>query len=322
MTSVIAFLRRRPLLTVLIGLACILLLLRGWLIWNRVPAPAMQEKPEAAETSTNEAPISAETARASGITVEVAGPAAIRETLTLYGSIRPNAEREQDLRARYPGVVRSVTRRPGDVVSKGEALVSVESNASLQTYSIRSPIAGSILERHVNIGESVSSDTVLMKVADLGTVWAEFAVFARDLGRVRAGLAVTVTGSDTTQRTQATLAYVAPAGDADSQSVVARAVLDNANGRWVAGQFAAADVVLSQVQATVAVVPGAVQSINGKSVVFVQSARGFQAREVTVGKQSRGAVQILSGLNSGERYAAKNSYLIKADLLKGEAEEN
>jgi cobalt-zinc-cadmium efflux system membrane fusion protein len=308
--------------TALIAVACIAVLAGSWLIWVLASAPAAQEKPEAAETASNEASISAETARASGITVEVAGPAAIRETLTLYGSIRPNAEREQDLRARYPGVVRSVSLRPGEMASKGQTLVTVESNESLQTYPIRSPIAGSVLERHVNPGETVGSDTVLVKVADLSTVWAEFAVFARDLGRVRAGLPVTVTGSDTTQRTEATVAYVAPAGDADSQSVIARAVLDNANGRWVAGQFAAADVVLSQVQARVAVAPGAVQSIDGKSVVFVQSARGFQAREVTVGKQSREAVEILSGLNSGERYAAKNSYLIKADLLKGEAEED
>jgi cobalt-zinc-cadmium efflux system membrane fusion protein len=192
----------------------------------------------------------------------------------------------------------------------------------LQTYPIRSPIGGTLLERHANPGESVGSDAVLMKVADLGTVWSEFAVFARDLGRVRSGLSVRVIGSDTTQATEGTIAYVAPAGDSDSQSVVARAVLDNSGGKWIPGQFAAAEVVLSETEALVAVVPEAVQTVNGKTVVFVATARGFQAREVTVGKQSREAAEILSGLQAGERYAAKNSYLIKADLLKGEAEED
>ncbi len=280
------------------------------------------EAPQQAEAAPNTAAISADTARASGIVIAVAGPAAIRETLTLYGAVKPNAEREQQLRARYPGVVRSVAKRPGEAVARGETLVTVEANESLQTYAIKSPIAGSILERHVNAGESVGSDTVLVKVADLTTVWAEFAVFARDLGRVRAGLPVQVDGSDGTQATDTTIAYVASAGDAGSQSVVARAVLDNAGGRWIPGQFAAAAVVIARVDAAVAVAPSALQVIGGKTVVFVQTARGFEARPVKTGKRSRQAVEILEGLRAGERYAAANSYLIKADLLKGEAEED
>ena len=49
---------------------------------------------------------------------------------------------------------------------------------------------------------------------------------------------------------------------------------------------------------------------------------GFEPRPVKVGRRSREAVEILEGLDAGMRYAAKNSYLIKADLLKGEAEED
>lgn len=279
-------------------------------------------KPEQTAAAPGEAAISPETARASGIIIETAGPVAIRETLTLYGSIKPNAEREQELRARYPGVVRLVSKRPGETVGRGETLVTVESNESLQTYGIKSPIAGNVLERHVNPGESVGSDAVLLKVADLSTVWAEFAVFTRDLGRVRGGLAVTVTGSDHAQTATGVIAYVASAGDSDSQSVAARAVLDNAGGRWIPGQFVAAEVAISEVRAAVAVRPSALQSINGKTVVFVQTPRGFAAREVTTGQRSHDAVEITRGLNTGERYAAANSYLVKADLLKGEAEED
>lgn len=264
--------------------------------------------------------IAPDAARAAGITTQVAGPATIETTVTLYGSIKPNAEREQELRARYPGIVRVVAKRAGDPVKAGETLVSVESNESLQTYGIRSPISGRVLERAANPGESVGSDTILMKVADLGTVWAEFAVFARDLGRVRPGLTVHVRGSDGAPIVT-TLTYVAPSGSTDSQSVVARAVLDNADGAWVAGQFATADVVVSQVEAAIAVVPAAIQQINGKEVVFVETERGFVPREVKTGQRSRDAVEILAGLTAGERYAATNSYLIKADLSKGEAEE-
>lgn len=260
-------------------------------------------------------------AKAAGIVVAVAGPATISETITLYGTVRANAEREQNLRARYPGVVRLVNKRVGDTVARGERLLTVESSESLQSYSIASPIAGTVLERHANIGETVDNATVLMRVADLSTLWVEFAVFARDLGHVRAGLPVRISASDGDFRTDAQLTYVAPAGDSGNQSVTARAEVDNSSGRWVSGQFVIGDLAVDQFRAAVAVTPGAIQALKGHDVVFVQTPRGFEARAVKVGRRSRNAVEIVSGLAAGERYAAANSYLVKADLLKGEAEE-
>jgi cobalt-zinc-cadmium efflux system membrane fusion protein len=274
-----------------------------------------------AEAAHNEALMTTSQVLAAGISIETAAPATIAETVTLYGTIKTNAERQQDLRARYPGVVRAVTKRPGESAAKGETLLTVEANESLQTYAIHSPITGHVLERNVNPGQSVSADAILMKVADLGTVWAEFAVFTRELGRVRAGLPVRVTGTDNGPFVEATASYVASTGDGDSQSVVGRAVLDNASGKWIPGQFVTADVAITQVAAAVAVKPAALQEINGKIVVFVQTQRGFVARAVSVGKRSREAVEIIQGLAVGEHYAVVNSYLIKADLTKGEAEE-
>jgi cobalt-zinc-cadmium efflux system membrane fusion protein len=285
------------------------------------------DKPDVATAKPAAAPeggiaLTAEAAHAAGITIRDAGRAKIETTITLYGSIKPNAEREQELRARYPGVVRMVSKRPGDAVTAGETLLQVESNESLQTYSIRSPISGRILDRAANMGASVGSDTVLMRVADLKSVWAEFAVFARDLARVQPGLVVHVKGSDNAAVVDTTLTYVAPSGNTESQSVVARAVLDNTNGAWVAGQFASADVVVSAADAKVAVSPSAIQTVNGKETVFVETEGGFVPREVKTGKRSAEAVEILSGIRAGERYAAENSYLIKADFSKGEAEED
>lgn len=268
------------------------------------------------------APISAQAAQKAGIEIATAAPARIRTILVLYGSIKPNAEHEQDVRARYPGVVRSVGKRTGDTVKQGEVLMTVESSESLQVYSIRAPLTGQVLARSVNPGDAVDSSTVLMKVANLSTLWAEFAVFARDLGHVRPGMTVLFRGPDDAESGEAKLNYVAPAGHADSQSVVARAVVDNRKGTWVAGQFLTGDIVTADVQAPVTVQPSALQEFEDKTMVFVQTGAGFEPRPVQVGRRSRDAVEIVQGLEAGVRYAAKNSYLIKADLLKGEAEED
>lgn len=268
-----------------------------------------------------EARITPEAAKAADIEVLQAASADIRETVTLYGTIRSNAEREQAVRARYPGIVRNVAKRPGDKVARGEVLLTIESNDSLEPYAIRSPIAGSVLDRRVNPGESVDGSATLLTVADLSNVWGEFAVFARDLSRVRAGMPVAIRAGETEVVGTTKLVYVAPAGHADSQSVVARAELSNPDGRWVSGQFVTGDVVVSDVKAAVAVVPSALQALKDGTAVFVQTDKGFEPRAVEVGHRDRGAVEILKGLAVGEKYAARNSYMIKADLLKGEAEE-
>jgi cobalt-zinc-cadmium efflux system membrane fusion protein len=286
--------------------------------------PAAANAPPALQAATRDPQppeLTAERARNAGIEVAVAGEAQIRTTLTLHGTIRPNAEREQDIRARYPGVVRDVSKRVGDQVAASDELLRVESNESLQTYPIRSPIPGRIIERRTNPGDTVDSTTVLLRVADLSTVWVEFALFARDLGQVRPGMTVSFAGANADEKAEARINYVAPAGQADSQSVVARAVVDNRQGRWVPGQFVTGEVVIADTQAPVAVSPAALQELQGKTVVFVEKGAGFEARSVQLGKRSRTAVEVLAGITAGERYAAANSYLIKADRLKNEAED-
>lgn len=289
---------------------------------EKQPAPKPNERStESAEHTAAGVKINAQTARNVGIEVAVAGPATIRETLSVYGSIKSNAEREQDIRPRYAGVIHSVNKRAGDHVDKNDVLLTVESNESLQTYSVVSPLAGQVLERSANPGDAVDTSTVLMKVVDLSTVWIEFAIFAHDLTQVRPGKTVLFHGTEADDSSTAKISYVSPAGRADSQSVVARAVIDNRSGTWVPGQFITGDIVIADSKVAVAVVPTALQELNGKTTVFVQSADGFEPREVHVGKRSRDAVEITHGLNVGESYVAKNSYLIKADLLKGAAEE-
>ncbi len=265
--------------------------------------------------------ITAAAAQKAGIEVVAAGPAQIRETLTFYGSIKPNAEREQDIRARYAGVLRSVSKRAGDSVRKGEELLTVESNESLQVYPIAAPLSGQVLERSANPGDAVDTSTVLMKVVDLSTVWAEFAVFARDLAHVRRGMTVLFRGVDADESGEATIGYIAPAGHSDSQSVVARAVIENRAWEWVPGQFISVDVVTTDAAVPVAVVPTALQDLKGNAVLFVQTEHGFEPRRIKTGRRSRTAVEIVEGLAAGERYAATNSYLIKAEVLKNEAEE-
>lgn len=284
---------------------------------------ADEAKPEApAEAAAaNVVALDAKAARAAGITVAKAGPANVQQTITLYGTVQSNAEREGNIKARYAGTIRSISKRVGDTVGKGAPLVSIESSESLQTYIISAPIGGVVIERTANIGETVDTEQVLMRLADLSSVWIEFAVFARDLGRVRVGSPITVIANDGATSIQAIINYMAPVGEAGNQSIVARTQVNNKTGQWVPGQFVTGEAVVDQAQVPVAVDPAALQTLEGKTVVFVQTAKGFEARPVEVGRSAPNAVEIRSGLRADERYVAAHSYLLKADLTKGEPEE-
>jgi membrane fusion protein, heavy metal efflux system len=54
--------------------------------------------------------------------------------------------------------------------------------------------------------------------------------------------------------------------------------------------------------------------------VFVRSERGFEARQVAIGREDERAVEVVSGLFAGETVAISNTFVLKAELGKAQAE--
>ena len=284
------------------------------------PKPAERNaEAETAEAGNGHVTLSAKQIAASGITLETAGAAAIRETLPVYGTIAPNAERVRDVAARFPGVVREISRKIGDAVKKGDALATVESNESLQTYALAAPLDGVVIARNANPGEQ-SGDKILFTVADLSTVWVELSLFPRDVGKVRVGQSVRVTSADTGLTGEGMLVYVAPFGSSANQTLTARVLLDNKQRLWSPGLYVTAHITLAETQVPLAVRSVALQTLEDESVVFVQGKDGFEPRPVRTGRTDGEWIEIASGLEPGEAYAAANSFILKAELGKGSAE--
>lgn len=251
-----------------------------------------------------------------GITLATAGPAMIRETLPVYGTIVPNAERVREVGARFPGPIRSVAAKIGDEVRQGDVLARIESDESLQTYSVIAPISGTVVARNANPGEQ-SGERVLFTITDLSNVWVELALFPRDSGRVRTGQSVRVRSTDAGLTGEGRIVHVAPLGTSASQTLSARVLLDNTPRRWAPGLHVGADIALTQAEAAVAVRSEALQGWEGGTVVFVRGDEGFEPRPVRTGRTDGEHVEILEGLAAGETYAAANSFIVKSELGKG-----
>jgi cobalt-zinc-cadmium efflux system membrane fusion protein len=261
--------------------------------------------------------IASDVARAAGIATATAGPGTISDELLLYGAIAPDATRVRAVHARFPGVIRNVNRNVGDAVRSGETLATIESNESLQTYTVLAPIAGIVTARHAAPGEQTDGDA-LFEIADFSSVWTELDVFSRDRARLRAGLAVAVTG-DNGAAAAGAVDYLAPVGNRASQSVTARVVLDNADGRWTPGQFVEGRVTIGTAPVANAVPLGALQRFREFDVVFAQVGETYEVRMLTLGRRDARFVEVLGGLEPGTTYVTENSYLIKADVEKAGA---
>tara|TARA_R110002167_G_scaffold16150_5_gene63615 strand:+ start:83 stop:1042 length:960 start_codon:yes stop_codon:yes gene_type:complete len=254
-----------------------------------------------------------------GIGLAEVSSANIRETLPLYGQIVANTENIQFVSARFEGVITVVNKRIGDSVSKGEVLAKVESNDSLKTYTIKSSIAGVITERNANVGEQTSGRT-LFKVADFSTVWGDLSVFPNEVAKLRIGQQAYIKCSAADVRAQGKIIYITPFGNSTNQTTKARVLLENPQHLLVPGHFITAELTLSKTQVPVAIHSEAVQIVEEHNVVFVKSEEGFEPREVSLGRTDGEFIEVLSGLKMGETYVTKNSFILKSELGKEDAE--
>jgi cobalt-zinc-cadmium efflux system membrane fusion protein len=267
----------------------------------------------------NRVTLSPEQLEAAGIEVVTAGPATIHESVVLNGRIVPNEDALAHVMPRFPGVVRSVHKRLGDPVAKGDLLAVIESNQSLHPYELRARQTGTVIEKSIAPGEFAASERELFAIADLASVWADLDVYRRDFGRLRTGQPVRVDSGDGMTPAETTLSYLSPIGSVNTQTLLARAVLPNPDGSWRPGLFVSAEVEVASVEAPVAVVEAAVQRLRDWDVVFVAEGGVFEAQPVTLGRRDGAHVEIVAGLAPGQRYAAAGSFVLKAEAGKSGA---
>jgi len=261
--------------------------------------------------------LTAEQRKTADIGTVAAAPGAIDAGVELLGEIRPNGDQLAHIFPRFPGLALEVRKKAGDTVRAGEVLALLENSDTLATFPMKTLIDGVILEKSLTRGEVVERDKLCFVVANLTTVWLELSVYPRDLAQVRLGQEVLVASGDNTPSERASISYFTPSIDSRTRTATARAVLDNANGRWLPGMFVSARVV-EDAPAEVAIPRSALQLVDGKPSVFVETDEGWALRLVQSGREGNQMVEVLSGLRAGERVASTHSFLLKAELGKGE----
>ncbi len=186
-------------------------------------------------------------------------------------------------------------------------------------FPLNAPFAGTIIARHITVGELVEPSDTPFTVADLSTVWALLDIYEKDLARIRTGAAATVVpNAFPDERFRGTVTYLSDTVDPSTRTLEARVEVANPDGRLRPGMFVRATIGTPAASAPGAVlVPrDALQRVAGRPVVFVEERPGvYRERPVVLGATGRERAEIRGGLAPGERVVASGSFYLKSERL-------
>ena len=185
----------------------------------------------------------------------------------------------------------------------------------LTIVPLLAPFPGVVVERHATLGERIGEDTAAFVVADLSSVWLNISIYPKDLARVGLGQNVSVALPEGTPAI-GQIRFIAPNVGEETRTARALAVLDNTGGRLRPGSFVTARIAVDSQTARVRVPKTALQTHDGETVVFVATAEGFAPRPIKTGSSNGDFVEIVDGLQKGERYAQTGAFTLKAQLAK------
>lgn len=262
--------------------------------------------------------IPARIAAQSGIRTARVGAGLIRDEHEVQGLLTPVEGRHAQVVARFPGPVRAVRVGVGDAVKTGQTLAVIESNVSLSDYAVSAPFAGTVLARNAAVGD-LAGEAPLFEIADLSTLWVDLHLFGADAQHILAGLPVTVTRLSDGVTATTRLDRVLPGTATASQSTVARATVDNADGRWRPGAAVRARVTVSERPVALMLPLTALQRLRDWRVAFLRVGDDYEARPLKLGRRDGRNVEVLAGMKAGDEVVVEQSYLIKADIEKSGA---
>ena len=183
--------------------------------------------------------------------------------------------------------------------------------------TITSPVAGIVGAVQVTPGGFVAAGDLVANVSDPAQTELVFSAPPALAAQIAPDARIEVTGA--TESFSAVVIGVA--ADVREQGGMAIIRARPESGMLPPAGSPVSGVVVAAGQDDTLTVPvDAVQTVEGRSVVFVTDEKGFRVTPVLAGRRAGDRVEILNGLSGDERVAGSNAFLLKAELAKGEAE--
>ena len=189
-----------------------------------------------------------------------------------------------------------------------------------RSLAVISLISGRVTKADARLGAYVLAGTELFRVSDPTRIQINASVLAADARRIQPGdsAVIELLGGETLN---AVVRSATPTLDPESKTATI-VLTPQGIGGLTPGQGLRARIKPrgGGDNNLIALPEEAVQTVEGREVVFVKTAKGFLATTVVTGKRGGGRIEIVDGLKPGTTIATKGAFLLKAELGKGEAE--
>lgn len=185
---------------------------------------------------------------------------------------------------------------------------------------LRAPFNGFVMKSEVAEGEAVDVERELFTIVDISTVWVQGDVYEKDIAAIRQGQRVNVVvnaypGETFTGR----VTYLSDVLDPQTRTAKVRCEVANPKGLLKLEMFAAIQVPTGVQRETLMIPVTAVQEVDKESVVFVKvDENKFEKRQVELGAQSDGWVEVREGVKEGEKVVTAGAFMLKSYLKKEE----
>lgn len=196
-----------------------------------------------------------------------------------------------------------------------------EADRPAPSVPIRSPFAGTVIERVATEGAYVQTGAPLYRIADLGRLWVQLDAYETDLPRLSVGQEVSLSVEGLGEPLLGTVTFIDPTLDAQRRTARVRVAVPNPDGRLRPGMFAEAVVSSAAPPGDDAplVIPASAPLFTGKrSLVYVEVAEedqlAYEPRTVRLGPRLGDVYPVVAGLSEGERVVSRGAFAIDADL--------
>jgi RND family efflux transporter MFP subunit len=188
-----------------------------------------------------------------------------------------------------------------------------EQRVQLRYYTVNAPTAGVVGDIPVRVGDHVTNQTQLTTLDLGGQLEAYIYVPSEKSGSVHLGMPVDLLDDTGKPSLRTKISFVSPRVDPDSQMLLVKAQVPNADAKFRNAQQVHARVVWSERPAPVIPVT-AVSRLSGKMFAFVAEAQGSQSvarqRTIEVGDLMGNDYVVLDGIKPGDKVIVSNVQML------------
>jgi membrane fusion protein, heavy metal efflux system len=199
--------------------------------------------------------------------------------------------------------------------TRAELEVLSRSGELSRTLVLRAPLTGFVLEQYTRVGAHVDALAPVARLADTSVLWLELRLPQESASQVSTGMHVGASSGG--MDVSATVTTVGQVVDPETQTVLVRAVFDNAEAALRAGQYLSARVIAAGAQA-LEIPTAAVTRHQAETLVFVRNPAGFETRAVEVLASDGGSVYVRGTIDGDTHIAVTGISALKSLWLAGQ----